>query len=59
MVRQAFDLLTHPVRCERLKGLDTRPTQLELELIGEEWRPYRSVAAQLLWHLYLGDAGRL
>ncbi|MFN8224111.1 MAG: hypothetical protein U0R50_12790 [Gaiellales bacterium] len=44
---------------QRVKGLEARPAPRELEGIGEQWRPYRSVAAQLLWHLYLGDAGRL
>lgn len=44
---------------QRVKQLEARPTAPELEAIGEAWRPYRSVAAQLLWHLYLGDAGRL
>ncbi len=40
-------------------ALETRPTAVELDKIGERWRPYRSVAAQLLWHLYLGERHRL
>jgi DNA-3-methyladenine glycosylase II len=44
---------------QRVKGLETRPTAGELDGLGEAWRPFRSVAAQLLWHRYLGDAGRL
>lgn len=44
---------------QRIKRLETRPTPVELDALGEAWRPYRSVAAQLLWHLYLGEAGRL
>jgi DNA-3-methyladenine glycosylase II len=40
-------------------GLEQRPDQRELEAIGERWRPHRSVAAQLLWHLYLGERHRL
>lgn len=44
---------------QRVKGLDARPSAAELEVLGEQWRPFRSVAAQLLWHRYLGDAGRL
>ena len=40
-------------------GLERRPDQRELQEIGERWRPYRSVAAQLLWHLYLGERHRL
>jgi DNA-3-methyladenine glycosylase II len=34
-------------------GLDTRPTFDELERIAEPWRPYRAVAARILWHHYL------
>jgi DNA-3-methyladenine glycosylase II len=44
---------------QRVKGLVARPTASELDALGEQWRPLRSVAAQLLWHCYLGDAGRL
>jgi DNA-3-methyladenine glycosylase II len=35
------------------KGLPTRPGPDELALIGETWRPWRSVAARLFWHDYL------
>lgn len=34
-------------------GLDHRPDRSELEQIGERWRPWRAVAARLLWHHYL------
>ena len=33
--------------------LDHRPDRNELEEIGERWRPWRAVAARLLWHHYL------
>ena len=36
-----------------LKGLDHRPGSEELEEIAEEWRPWRSVAARILWLHYL------
>ena len=36
-----------------VKGLPGRPTANELALIGEAWRPWRSVAARLFWHDYL------
>ena len=36
------------------KGLRHRPTPAEMELMGEAWRPWRSVAARLFWHDYLG-----
>jgi DNA-3-methyladenine glycosylase II len=32
-----------------------RPTANEFLEIAEEWRPYRSVAARLLWHFYLSE----
>ena len=34
-------------------GLPTIPSRAELEILGEPWRPFRSVAAQLIWHHYL------
>ncbi len=36
----------------RVKGLDARPTRAELLVMGEAWRPWRSVAARLLWHYF-------
>ena len=44
-----------------LLGLKERPGIPGMDEIGERWRPYRSVAAVLLWHYYrrmpLLDAG--
>jgi DNA-3-methyladenine glycosylase II len=37
----------------RAKGLMTLPTSAEQEVIAEAWRPWRAVAARLLWHAYL------
>jgi DNA-3-methyladenine glycosylase II len=37
--------------------LDQRPTREKLETIGEKWRPWRSIAARLLWHYYLSTRG--
>lgn len=39
-------------------GLDAVPGPLELEALGERWRPHRSTAARLLWHGYLRRRGR-
>ena len=36
-----------------LRGLTERPSQDDLEIMAEIWRPYRSLAAKLLWHYYL------
>ncbi len=40
----------------RLKGLAGRPTPGRAARIAERWRPFRSVAARMLWQYYL--AGR-
>lgn len=38
------------VAAQHLKGLRTRPTPERLLKIAEQWRPWRSAAALLLWH---------
>jgi DNA-3-methyladenine glycosylase II len=38
---------------QRLKGYPVRPGTQELAAIAEGWRPWRAVAARLLWHHYL------
>ena len=41
------------VAMQKLKSFPFRPTQSEFEEIGKKWRPYRSVAARMLWYFYL------
>lgn len=41
------------VAAREVKGLAADPTPAEMTELGEAWRPYRSVAARLLWHHYL------
>lgn len=41
------------VAMQAVKQLPTRPTAAEMVTLGEPWRPWRSVAARLLWHHYL------
>lgn len=36
-----------------VKGLGRRPTPDELPALAEPWRPWRAVAARILWHGYL------
>jgi DNA-3-methyladenine glycosylase II len=36
-----------------LDGLPARPTADEMLVIAERWRPWRAVAARILWHHYL------
>ncbi|GAB4536304.1 MAG: DNA-3-methyladenine glycosylase [Anaerolineae bacterium] len=40
---------------QRVKRLATRPTPEELDALGASWKPWRAVAARLLWHYYLSD----
>ena len=37
-----------------VKGLSDRPGNAEQQQISASWAPWRSVAARLLWHYYLG-----
>jgi DNA-3-methyladenine glycosylase II len=46
------DDLAVVVAVQRLKGLAERPDRAAMLEIGEPWRPWRSVAARLLWHYY-------
>ena len=44
---------------QRLDGREDRPSAGELIARAENWRPWRSVAACLLWQFYLHGLGRL
>jgi DNA-3-methyladenine glycosylase II len=41
------------VAAQKLKQLKTRPTPKELESLSMVWKPWRAVAARLLWHYYI------
>jgi len=41
------------VALQRLHDLDHRPKGAKFDEYGEPWRPYRAVAARILWHYYL------
>jgi DNA-3-methyladenine glycosylase II len=41
------------VAAQRIKGLKSYPGPRELDALGEAWKPWRAVAARLLWHYYL------
>jgi DNA-3-methyladenine glycosylase II len=41
-----------------LFGLDVRPDRNSFVAMAERWRPYRSVAARILWQYYLVVRGR-
>ncbi|MFO7635043.1 MAG: hypothetical protein R6W76_21020 [Caldilinea sp.] len=38
---------------QQVKGLAQRPSPADLSVLAEAWRPWRAVAARLLWHHYL------
>ena len=38
---------------QKLKRMKNRPTPQELEMLSDAWKPWRAVAARLLWHYYL------
>ena len=42
------------VATQEIKRLPARPSPHELDALGADWKPWRSVAARLLWHYYLG-----
>ena len=42
------------VAAQEIKRLPARPSPRELDVLGADWKPWRSVAARLLWHYYLG-----
>lgn len=42
----------------QVKGLSARPTGMEMATLAEAWRPWRAVAARILWHAYLARRAR-
>jgi DNA-3-methyladenine glycosylase II len=40
---------------KKIKGLPKTTTREELEQIASRWKPYRTIAAFLLWHAYIND----
>ena len=43
------------IAISKLKQLSSRPSSNELEEMAEPWRPYRSIAARMLWQYYLAQ----
>ncbi len=48
------DLALH-VAWKKLKNLEHAPHSDEFQIIAEKWKPFRAVAARLLWHFYLSE----
>jgi DNA-3-methyladenine glycosylase II len=43
------------VAAQSVKRLRSRPSPQKLEQLGMAWRPWRAVAARILWHHYLSE----
>jgi len=43
---------------QELRGFENIPNLDEVDIIADQWRPWRGVAARILWHHYLGERGR-
>ena len=43
------------VAAQRIKRLSNRPTPSDLMQMAENWRPWRAIAARILWHYYLSQ----
>jgi DNA-3-methyladenine glycosylase II len=43
------------VAAHHVKRLKSRPAPRELDEIAEAWKPWRAVAARILWHYYLSE----
>ena len=43
---------------QKVKRLVSRPTPDELNTLSKNWKPWRAVAARLLWHYYLSQRPR-
>jgi DNA-3-methyladenine glycosylase II len=43
---------------QELRRLVTIPSYEEVDRIADHWRPWRAVAARILWHHYLSERGR-
>jgi len=48
------DLALH-VAYKKLMKLEHAPSSDEFQVIAEKWKPFRAVAARLLWHFYLSE----
>jgi DNA-3-methyladenine glycosylase II len=44
---------------QRLKGLPKKPAWEEMKTASTAWKPWRAVAARLLWHFYLSGQKKL
>jgi DNA-3-methyladenine glycosylase II len=43
------------IAAQKVKRLSERPKQVELIEMSDRWRPWRAVAARIMWHHYLSE----
>jgi DNA-3-methyladenine glycosylase II len=43
------------IAIQKIKKLDSRPNNDEMKEISKNWKPWRAVAARMLWHFYLNN----
>jgi len=43
------------IAMQKLKNLNTRPNNEKMIQISKKWKPWRAVAARILWHFYLSN----
>jgi len=43
------------VAAQHVKRLESRPSTQELDEMSARWKPWRAVAARILWHYYLSE----
>jgi DNA-3-methyladenine glycosylase II len=43
------------VAVQKLNGFESRPSSSELNRLSLKWKPWRAVAAKILWHYYLSE----
>jgi DNA-3-methyladenine glycosylase II len=43
---------------QEVEVLSRAPGKAEVDSIADRWRPWRAVAARMLWHFYLSERGR-
>ena len=48
-------IVTNAIPIQKIKGMKERPKSLTIEEIAKPWKPYRSVAALLLWSTHDKD----
>jgi len=44
------------VAVQQVKKLNSRPSPEKLEKLSIPWKPWRAVAARMLWHHYLNNS---